>query len=1117
MRKISRIAALCLAMAGAGTALAVQPANFPATQAKASPQRVSPNADRAIGTPIYSGLQFTWYEYPGYVRFGSENPIASMHEFFNFRGDGFKLYAKDRIQSAGGLYNPEDGYYYMIRLRLADTYWGGYNYVPDAWMRYKADGSGPMEILYDMYNLYSQANDFSAYTYSPDAAHYTPLQDSFYDYRTGKFMAIRFEPEYQEGQLRLIQLGEIDRNTGIFLDDTAEAMNEIYMAMTSDLDGNLYAIRAKLDREGNATGTLLVKLDRDDAYEESLVCELKNNTKPVVVGYQACLEMDRTTNNFFITMYDVDDNGSGTFRLYQVGDDGKQVYSEAKGMANFITKGLYIPYLTADSRNAAGQVKGLTATHTGDGGAFVTLTWTNPTKQWNNKPLASLSAVNIYRDDLLSSIGTINDAVPGQASTFEDQTATQGLHTYYVVPIREGNEAGVRDSLKVFAGRDVPDAPVDIKALTPDGKKVNLSWKAPAQGAQDGFIMPEEVTYNITRMPDNVVVATGLTATKYTDESMGDIMSYTYQVQACNNEGTGLTGESNPVIAGKSVSAPFTFDFTKQSILDAFTLWNPQFGSGYSLSASEFWKGWKGYLGSNPEYLFSPAIKLKGGQEYKMTWYSDLSYYDGEEGTVNYDFGYCPTVDNIMTDMKEEKVVSCGTEAITPKDSYSLRPHVANFTAPADGEYYLYMKTSVTGTATGLFIISGLDIQEKHPQDMEMLALRAINTMPSKKATPVNVTVRNNGTATAAAGSYKIELLQNDYAVIGATDKTPELKPDETATITVEITTENDPGNPLDVNARIVQDGDQNLSNNESDYIRYTVENPKNCPFNVAPEGNVFNDGDAAHQDKRFPVNLAVGKSLIQTVYPGNRIDTSHAEVATHIARIGYIYNNSGSVKNDSITVSYMLVPPSESTLFTKGPKGYCNNAWPQANFRQIYAGNETYHQGRNSLILNLEEPFEYTPGYDIVLAVEHIGASYTDYTIYFDCYDSDPTTDTSNGGWSMHTYTGKWEDLDKPENVFVDAAMPATYFAFNDGTATGVKSIFQTDGAKLSLSLRGGNIYFNGIQAREMSIYDMTGRLMSRTDARGFDSLPVVAPHGFYIISVTDATGVRYVKKAKL
>lgn len=1141
MRKISRIALLGLAMAGAFTATAVKPAPFPASALKAAPQRVSPNAERAAGTPIFASLQFTYDQYPGYVTFGSENPMLSMHQFFDFRNGKFGSYAPDRIQSSGGLYNPEDGYYYMIRQRLGDTLWApgyAFNYIPDCWMRFKADGTGEIEELYDMYNLYAMANNFTDYTYDMNGAHYQPTLDMFYDYRTKKFMGIRFQPNVPEGELVYTEMNEIDPATGIFSEDQKSGsyyyFMYAYMAMTCDLDGNLYALRADLDKEGNSKGTILVKLDRDDYYEETLVATIKHNGQSINPAYQACLEMDRTTNHFFVTMYGDD----GYFRFFEIDDNGKQVNSEGRGLMNYITKGLYVPYVTADSRQAAGRVSDLAGAHDPEGQNAVTLTWTNPKKQWNNKKLTSLASVIICRDDLNNEIGSVEAPQPGEASTYVDNDATPGLHTYYVVPMRVANEHGVRDSIRVFAGHDVPDAPRNLKAVSPDAKKINLSWDAPEVGAQDGWIDAGSLSYNITRMPDKAVVATGLTATKFTDTNLGDVMAYYYIVEACNGDGTGLSATSNEAVAGKAVSAPYTFDFANNAIRGTFQPWNPTFGANTTeqYESNNFWQAWKyNPTSDNPSYLFSPAIKMTAGQQYAMDWSIDYGSFPVVNRTYEVTLGIAPAVNDVYTDMTTDDLKPLATYTYTDSDSNYIGNYEAIFTPETDGEYYAYFTIKITnrGDDSTIFMhrVIGMSVIDKYDKDMRVLGIRGVDRMPQKKATPVYVDIQNFGTK--AAKDYKIMLLQNGEDVIGECTNVPELQPMEKARVTVLGATLNDPGNPLDVSALIEQPGDGNLDNNESDYTRYSVEVGVNAPFNVHPEGDVFNDDKTGDQQpKTMPFSLLRGQSLTQTIYPVERFNLNDCDATSHIARIAYIYNNVGN-KNftDSITVSYAFAPQGtgkfkkDMETFTNSDGvevgknatyGYCINAWPASNFKVCYVGNMRYIPGRNALILDLDEPFEYMPGYDLVLAFEHVGeSSSTDFKdMWFDQYD---TLQGVSEGWSTRMANGKWEDLDKSQGVFVVPEMPATYFAFNDGTPTGVKSIMSADGKRGSIDLFGDQLLFNGVDAISVTLYDMTGRAVSRANARGLQSIAMPRLHGLYVIVVTDATGARYVRKAAL
>lgn len=63
------------------------------------------------------------------------------------------------------------------------------------------------------------------------------------------------------------------------------------------------------------------------------------------------------------------------------------------------------------------------------------------------------------------------------------------------------NEAGQSSKVTttVFIGKDVATSPSNVN-LTLNNKVATLTWDAPTVGLNDGYINPDEVTYNVTRL-----------------------------------------------------------------------------------------------------------------------------------------------------------------------------------------------------------------------------------------------------------------------------------------------------------------------------------------------------------------------------------------------------------------------------------------------------------------------------------------------------------------------------------------------------------------------------------------------------------------------------------------
>ena len=317
-----------------------------------------------------------------------------------------------------------------------------------------------------------------------------------------------------------------------------------------DYDGTMWAVRAKADKNFNVVGTELVKFNQD--YEVESVMELLKEKSPIIQGTFGSMAFDYSTGDLY--WYAVTYPNAYAY-LFRVPTEMKKS-CELEYMGGVATgtmlNGMYIPYLTADSREAAGRVTSIAAVPADDAVSKNTVSWTNPTLAWNRTELSDLAEVRVYRKkadakganttaELLSAdnaelLATLPAAgKKGETMEWEDAAPLNGINTYYVVPCRVADEIGMPDSVRCFSGNDAPAAPVDIKATKLGEQSIKVEWTAPNIGANNGYVNPASIKYIVTRQPDNKRVAnTGKTS--FVDETITGDDNYYYQVQAYTEE-----------------------------------------------------------------------------------------------------------------------------------------------------------------------------------------------------------------------------------------------------------------------------------------------------------------------------------------------------------------------------------------------------------------------------------------------------------------------------------------------------------------------------------------------------------------------------------------------------
>lgn len=244
--------------------------------------------------------------------------------------------------------------------------------------------------------------------------------------------------------------------------------------------------------------------------------------------------------------------------------------------------------------------------------------------------------------------GTVNVAITLDGSKFFMETAQagsrfekeiavdgEGNHTVKVTLSANGH-SGVKASAASFFGIDIPEAPAEVKlSYGKDRQSVSLSWSAPEQGANGGFIAPQELSYDVVRYPEGVVVAEGLTATTWRDDIEREMERTRYAVKAVNKNGK----ESAPAysaydILGKPFSLPYEESFDSENAFNRFTVIDANGDGGEFGWEDPVWKFDNEYyaafyyLSSNAadDWLISPALGMQDDKFYKLT-FKAYGYY----------------------------------------------------------------------------------------------------------------------------------------------------------------------------------------------------------------------------------------------------------------------------------------------------------------------------------------------------------------------------------------------------------------------------------------------------------------------------------------------------------
>lgn len=191
-----------------------------------------------------------------------------------------------------------------------------------------------------------------------------------------------------------------------------------------------------------------------------------------------------------------------------------------------------------------------------------------PDKTVNGKALSDIDRITLWVNG--ENLFEEESPVPGRLIETTVDTR-QGINTFRVAASNAEGE-GEPVEFTLFTGDDTPMPPTDVRMEVRDGKAY-LTWTAPTEGENGGFIDPAMLTYEIQRRSDFSYVESSFAGTEYVDVLPDNINSRPrqlfYCVRAISAGGKSLdSGDSNRFITGDAVTVPFRESFANANYDD---------------------------------------------------------------------------------------------------------------------------------------------------------------------------------------------------------------------------------------------------------------------------------------------------------------------------------------------------------------------------------------------------------------------------------------------------------------------------------------------------------------------------------------------------------------------
>lgn len=863
-------------------------------------------------------------------------------------------------------------------------------------------------------------------------------------------------------------------------------MDGLYWDFCFDAQGNAWFAQKYAGSDGIVKGTNLVKMDGDF----NRISEVKMQSEwgeDINSIYFSTMYFDNSTGD----LYYLPCSDYGSTSLYKVNPTTGLSQSIAWfNQGNHFT-GLYIPYLTADNGAAPARVSGLDAQADLNGAMKDTIKWVTPSKTWAGDDLANLQSVKIYRKnagyatteltktaDLIANsqlLATVPATEKETAMSWVDENPIDGINTYYVLAANDkGN--GVIDSIRCYMGIDVPGAVSNIM-LEKNGTGVDISWTAPEKGANNGYIGTEGLSYKITRLPDNVVVAENVTDTKYTDNTLGEQQSYSYTIQAVNAKGAGAIATSDPIMAGSALKTPISLAFDTQTDADRWST-NKMSNSIYFYYAggwSDDYKCMIGYGTSNGTVegtLISPPLYLEEGKTYRFTTDFQADFFEDAYFDLYVGVG-------TNSESQDGATIIAKREGEQYAEQYHREKYEDYFVAPASGTYYYTLRVK-TVDKYNIFKLFGLKVDYVAESDMAATSIDGVLEAVAQQANECTVKVRNLGSKDQE--NYTVKLLMDNegkMVEVGTGTGTELLKTGETADVKVSF---NPPYDGVwDFYGVVVANGDEVRANDTT-----AVKTVKVLEAGSQGWTNIVTTG---HKEDLSSFGLFWNDSeseYSQSVYYPEEIKTIKGGI---IKRIGWMYDGADNLtdRSNPVDVKIYLAHTDKKSFAGEG------DLVLPSDRELVVEGQMVFEPGKDHLIsFSLDTPFEYNNEQNLAVICEKSGTTGYNMCALWHIYNNDWST-----GYVERTLMNSGGYWSRPE-------LPILFLGIYD--PTGVERV-QLVGADVA--------YANGLLAFDQvvnaEVYTVGGKLVSSFKG---SSARLNLAKGMYVVRATAADGQVMVKK---
>lgn len=388
-----------------------------------------------------------------------------------------------------------------------------------------------------------------------------------------------------------------------------KALEGNWNGIASDAAGNIYAIRMDMAPESTTAmpvvaGSTLCKLDCNTGDITEIGA---TGQKPLLSG---SVTIETKSGRMFWT---VAPDGNNSY-LCEVDVTTGQATKLFDFDGNRQIVGLYAPTPLADDKAPAA----VTDASLSFNGAEMegSLSFKAPTTLFDG---TEASGALTYTITLNGETVTTGDTSYGSVVNVA-VTAPQRGACIYKVTVK--NESGPSPTVEIngFAGYGTPETPDNINPQKTDNK-ITITWDPVTTTTDGGFIDPTQIKYNVTALPAQTVIASGISTTsaEMAIDPSTPLTAFSFRIVAVNGGFESEPAESAKVVVGSPV-LPWTETFDNPSSLDFFTIIDANDDErtwSYNTDGSVRVQ-WNSSLEMD-DWLITPALDLRAGNSYKIT------------------------------------------------------------------------------------------------------------------------------------------------------------------------------------------------------------------------------------------------------------------------------------------------------------------------------------------------------------------------------------------------------------------------------------------------------------------------------------------------------------------